>query len=279
MITFTVSEQIREFVKSHQKAAYSAMFAASSYALKTLAADPKHIGGDLPGFFGVLHTWGRQLQYHPHIHYVVAGCALNKKDLSYHPSRNNFYLPVVPLGIIYKAKFKDLMKEQGLYELIPAAAWKIAWNVNCQAGQNSNAEGSINNAGENVIKYLAPYVLRVAISDSRIVKVSDEAIVIKYKKQKSNRLRTTKFSPMEFIRRFLQHVLPKGFMKIRYFGFMHPSCAVTLNKVKEIITDALGISRALSERKPEPQPEPVCPHCGGILIFQYLILPPRLLSG
>ncbi len=145
------------------------------------------------------------------------------------------------------------------------------WNVNCQAGQNSNAEGRINNAGENAIRYLAPYVSRVAISDNRIVNVSDEAIVIKYKKQKSNRLRTIKFRPMEFIRRFLQHVLPKGFMKIRYFGFMHPACAVGLNKVKEIITDALGISSKLSEHKPEPQP--VCPHCGGILIFRYLILP------
>ena len=283
MITFTVPEQIRKFIKSHQRSAYSAMFAASSQALKILAADPKHIGGDLPGFFGVLHTWGRQLQYHPHIHYVVAGCALNKKDLSYHPARNNFYLPVIPLGIIYKAKFKDLMKKQGLYELIPASAWKSAWNVNCQAGQNSNGEGNKNNAGENAIKYLAPYVSRVAISDSRIVNVSDEAIVIKYKKQKSNRLRTTKFKPMDFIRRFLQHVLPKGFMKIRYFGFMHPACAVGLNKVKEIIIDTLGISGEFSKRNPEPQPEPVCPHCGGILIFRYLILPlrgqVRLLSG
>jgi len=271
MVTFTVPAQIRDFIKSHQKAAYAAMFTASSQALKKLAADPKHIGGDLSGFFGVLHTWGRQLQYHPHIHFVVAGCALDKTHLTYHPCRNDFYLPVIPLGIIYKAKFKDLMKKQGLYEQIPAAAWKPAWNVNCEAGHN-NGKGSENNAAENAPKYLVPYVFRVAISDSRIAKVTDQEIVIKYKKKNSNRLRTTEFGPMEFLRRFLQHVLPQGFMKIRYYGFMHPSCAIDLKKVKEIIAEALGIKWECSGIKPELRPDPVCPHCGGILIFRFIIL-------
>ncbi len=276
MVTFTVPEQIRDFIRSHQEDAYSAMFAAASQALKKLAADPKHIGGDLAGFFGVLHTWGRQLQYHPHIHFIVPGCALDKTNLTYHPSRNDFYLPVIPLGIIYKAKFKDLMKKKGLYNQIPAAAWKPAWNVNCEAGQNISNGGNEKHAAENATKYLAPYVFRVAISDSRIVKVTDQAIVIQYKKKKSNRLRTTKFKPMEFLRRFLQHVLPHGFMKIRYYGFMHPSCSIELNKVKGIIADALGIKGDCSEGKAELQLNPACPHCGGSLIFRFIILPIQL---
>ena len=273
MVTFTVPDQIRDFIKAHQKTAYAAMFTAASQAIKKLAADPKHIGGDLPGFFGVLHTWGRQLQYHPHIHFVVAGCALDKINMTYHPSRNDFYLPVKPLGIIYKAKFIELMREQGLYKQIPAIAWKPAWNVNCEAGHNSSNGGSENIAAENATKYLAPYVFRVAISDSRIAKVTDQAIVIKYKKKKSNRQRTTEFKPMEFLRRFLQHVLPKGFMKIRYYGFMHPSCAVELKKVQEIIADALGIKSECLEVKPELKLDPVCPDCGGNLIFRFIIPP------
>jgi hypothetical protein len=80
MITFTVPEQLRRFIRSNQRAAYAAMFTASSQTLKKLTPDPKYIGGDLPGFFGVLHTWGHQLQYHPHIHYIVPGEAISKDD-------------------------------------------------------------------------------------------------------------------------------------------------------------------------------------------------------
>ena len=262
MITFTVPEQIRSFIRSHQKAAYSALFAASAQALKKLAADPRHIGGDLPGFYGVLHTWGRQLQYHPHIHYVVAGCALNKKDLSCHRSKNKFYLPVIPLGIIYKAKFKDLMKKKGLLNKIPASAWKPAWNVNCQS------------VGESVqaTQYLATYVFKVAVSDSR-VKTDKQTVFVAYKKKKSNRPRTMKLTPDEFIRRFLQHVLPKGFMKIRYYGFMHPSCSVALDRLKAIIARTVGVKITAEPCQPEPLSEPVCKHCGGTLIFKFFVPP------
>ncbi len=93
---------------------------ASSDSMKTLAKDPEYIGSDLSGFFGVLHTWGRQLQYHPHIHYIVPGGALSSKNQLWHPSRIDFYLPVRALSKIYKAKFQDLMKKADLYHQIPA---------------------------------------------------------------------------------------------------------------------------------------------------------------
>jgi len=111
MITFTVPQQIRRFIRSHQRLCYAALFRASADTIKKLATDPKYIGGDLPGFFGVLHTWGRQLQYHPHIHYIVPGGALSKKDHQWHPSRIDFYLPVKAMSIIFKAKFRDEMKK------------------------------------------------------------------------------------------------------------------------------------------------------------------------
>jgi hypothetical protein len=161
MVTFTVPEQLRRFTRSHQRAGYNALFSTSSSALKELAADDEFVGGDTPGFFGVLHTWGRQLEYHPHIHYIVPGGAFDKKSGHWHSSRPDFYVPVAALSKIFKAKFRDEMIKVGLYNQINPVVWKLDWNVNCQAVGSS--EGSL--------KYLAPYVFKVAITDSRIVRV------------------------------------------------------------------------------------------------------------
>ena len=176
LITFTVPEQLRSFMRQNQRACYSALFKASSDAIKKLALDQKHIGGDLPGFFGVLHTWGRTLQYHPHIHYVVSGGAIRSSDGSWHPSRIDFFLPVHALSKIFRAKFRDLIKQAKLLDQIPADVWQIAWNVNCQAVGSSEAS----------LKYLAPYVFKVAISNSRIVGVQDRTVLIRYRKPTAN---------------------------------------------------------------------------------------------
>src|SRR3970040_490655 len=128
LVTFTVPEQLRSFIRQNQRVCYSALFKASSEAIKTLALDPKHMGADLPGFFGVLHTWGRTLQYHPHIHYIVSGGAIRSADGSWHPSRIDFFLPVKALSIIFRAKFRNLMKQAKLLDQIPPEGWLIAWN-------------------------------------------------------------------------------------------------------------------------------------------------------
>ncbi len=275
MITFTVPKQIRSFIRGNQKIAYSALFKASSEALKKLAKDPRHIGGDLPGFYGVLHTWGKQLQYHPHIHYVVAGCALDRKDLSCHPARNNFYLPIIPLGRIYKAKFKDEMKAAGLIHLIDVSVWKTDWNVHCKADVENNADDEVNHA----TSYLSNYVYRVAVSDSRVTFIG-ETVHVLYKKKDSNRPRTMKLAPHEFIRRFLQHVLPSGFMKIRYYGFMHPSCSVAIAKLRGIIAEAFNVLVITITVKPVIPVGPFCKSCGGMLSFKSLQLPmPADLQG
>jgi Transposase zinc-binding domain/Putative transposase len=113
MLTFTVPEPVRAFIRSHQRIAYSALFEASAGAIKKLAADPKYIGADTPGFFGVLHTWGRVLHYQPHIHYLVPGGALASEDRRWHPSSIGFYLPVRALSRIFRAKFRDELKRRG----------------------------------------------------------------------------------------------------------------------------------------------------------------------
>jgi Transposase zinc-binding domain/Putative transposase len=113
LFTFTVPENLRPLMRKNQRAAYSALFKTSSEAIKKLAPDQHYLGGNLPGFFGVLHTWGRTLQYHPHIHYIVPGGALSSTDGRWHPSTTDFYLPVKALSKIFRAKFRDEMKKAG----------------------------------------------------------------------------------------------------------------------------------------------------------------------
>ena len=262
LITFTVPKQIRRIIRSNQRLCYSALFAASSDTMKKLANDPKYIGGDITGFFGVLHTWGRQLQYHPHIHYIVPGGALSKEDNRWHPSRIDFYLPVKAMSIVFKAKFKDHMKKNNLFTQIPSKAWERSFNVNCQAVGSS----------ERSIKYLAPYVFKIAISDYRIVNVDNRQVRFKYKKSKSNRWRIMELNVFEFMRRYLQHVLPTGFMKIRYFGFLNPNCAVSLKKISALIRMAFGLLIKLPKINTKPLKVPTCSFCGGNLIYRASIL-------
>ena len=270
MITFTVPQNLRRFIRSHQQVCYAAMFGASSQTIKKLAADQRHIGGDMSGFFGVLHTWGRQMPYHPHIHYIVPGGALSKADGKWHCSRIDFFLPLKAMSKIFKAKFRDIMKKSGLYPPILSDVWSQKWVVNCQAIA----------AGKQCIKYLAPYVFKVAISNSRIVKVQDRKVFFKYRKNRSNRWRTMALDVMEFLRRFLQHVLPTGFMKVRYYGFMNPSCSVPLDKIVALIELAFGFTIAPAKSNIEaPQPM-TCPHCGGSLVYRFSVLTFRItLSG
>ena len=265
MLTFTVPESLRTFLRSHQRIGYSALFAASSAAIKRLTPDPKFIGGDTPGFFGVLHTWGRQLQYHPHIHFVVPGGALDSRSGLWQPSAESFFLPVHALSKIYRAVFRERMEKAGLLGKIPREVWSTDWNVNSQAVGSAEAS----------IKYLTPYVFRVAISNSRFVKVEDGKVFFHYKKTGSNRLRTLALDALEFIRRFLQHVLPTGFMKVRYYGFLSPGSKVPLEEVRTRIEMAFGFEIATPQVEPEPLPPMKCRHCDRPMIWLYSILPHR----
>ena len=269
MITFTVPQQIRRFIRSHQRIGYAAMFKASSETIKKLALDEKYIGADLPGFLGVLHTWGRQLAYHPHIHYVVPGGALSKKEDRWHPSRIDFFLPVKAMSKIFKAKFRDEMSKSNLDADIPEEVWDQDWVVNCQAV----------GPGAHSVKYLAPYVFKVAISNSRIIKVEDHKVFFKYKKPQSNRWRTMSLDVIEFMRRFLQHVLPTGFMKVRYYGFLSPGSSVSLEKISALIELSFGFLITKPERKIEPFDPPTCIHCGGKLKYVASILPFKLIKS
>jgi len=164
---------------------------------------------------------------------------------------------------IFKAKFRDEMKRAGVLADIPSVVWKLAWNVNCQAVGD----------GERSIKYLAPYVFKVAVSDNRIVRVDGRRVFVRYKKTGSQRWRTMELDVMEFMRRFLQHVLPTGFMKIRYYGFLSPSSGILLKETRAIVEAHFGLEIVEVEPEEVSLPPIVCPHCGGGLKYFYTVLP------
>jgi hypothetical protein len=253
-------------VRSHQRLAYAALFEASSEALKKLAADPKHLGSRRCGFFGVLHTWGRTLDYHPHVHYVVPGGALSEDGSQWLASRIDFFLPVRALSIVFRAKFRDLMKQAGLYQQIDPAVWKQDWVVHSRPAGDGRAS----------LKYLAPYVFRVALSDRRIVSVDDQSVTFSYRKSGSNRWRQMTLEAMEFIRRFLQHVLPGGFQKVRHYGFLSPNSRSSVEAVRWLITLARGqwfVLWSPPQHTPICVPRLCCSQCGGLLRLIDVALP------
>ena len=252
LLPFTVPETLRPFIRSHQRLAYHAMFHASSLALKRLATDERFIGTDLPGFTGVLHTWGRQRQYHPPIHSIVPGGGLAADRTTWLPSRAHCFVPVKALSPIYRAMFKDDMRHAGLLEHIDPQVWTIPWNVHSQA----------NHHGHSAFTSLAPSVCKVAISNRRIVGLKDRTVPFTSRKVGRARPRTTQLDAIEFLRRFLQHVFPDGFLKVRHFGFLHASCALPLAPVRLMMVQAHPSDKPPPQRKPPPPRVARCPTCG-----------------
>jgi hypothetical protein len=263
LITFTVPEALRPFCRSHPRLAYQTLFTASSQALKRLAQDPRFVGTTLPGFTGILHTWGRQLQYHPHIHYIVPGGGLSQERDAWLPSRTNFYVPVRALSPIYRALFKQEIHTAGQLEQIDPHIWNTPWNVHSQA----------NPTGATSLKYLAPYVFKVAISNRRIVGLQDRIVTFTYRKPGSARPRTTRLDVLEFMRRFLQHVLPAGFMKVRHFGFMNANCRITTDTIRQMITSQTGATPEQPQRTATTLAQVTCPNCGAPLIVLSRVWP------
>jgi Putative transposase/Transposase zinc-binding domain len=256
LITFTLPAELRAVARSHQRAVYSALFEASSESLRVLAADPKFVGTDRIGCFGVLHTWGRTLEYHPHVHYVVPGGGVSGEGSCWLPSRADFFVPVKALSILFRAKFRDALKRDGLLNQVDPAVWRRKWVVHSQAAGDGRAS----------VRYLAPYVFRVAIGDHRIVSCDHGKVSFTYRRVGSNRPRKMTLDALEFLRRFLQHVLPAGFQKVRHYGFQSPNCATSLEVVRWLITMYNGAIFVLSTAEPPAAPLALCcPACGGPL--------------
>jgi len=226
MVTFTLPEELRPFARSNQKLFYNLLFKCSSKSIEKLSADPKYIGGK-PGMIGLLHTWSRKLSYHPHVHYIVTGGGLSKQKDQWVNSKDNFLLPVKALSVIFRAKFRDELRivNPTLFISIDTNVWSKSWVV------NSIPVGR----GDKALKYLAQYVFRIAISNNRIISLKNGSVTFKYKESKTKQWKVITLEAEEFIRRFLQHVLPSGFVKVRYFGLFASANRTLLVKTNELL--------------------------------------------
>jgi len=252
MTTFTIPRQLHGIARRYQGKVYRAMFDASSDSLKTLMKDKRFTGCDLTGFFGILHTWGRQIQYHPHVHYVVAGGGISSDENRWVSAENNFLVHVKALSAMFKAKLNARLKQENLLEFIPECVWEKDWVVHCKAVGD----------GCSVLKYLGAYVFRVGISNSRIVDYDGEKVTFKYYKVGSSRPRTCVLNAREFIRRYLQHVLPSGFMKVRHYGFMSGKCRIKIEQIRKMIADfVVFIGETMPPKPPNKLKPLLCPKC------------------
>jgi Putative transposase/Transposase zinc-binding domain len=262
LLTFTVPAALRDVIRGHQRVAYAALFDASSEAIKILASDPKHVGAARCGFFGVLHTWGRTLEYHPHVHYVVPGGGLSADGKQWLSSHSHFFVPVRALSVLFRAKFRDALNQAGLLAQVDPNVWSQDWVVHSQAVGDGKAS----------LKYLAPYVFRVAISDRRIVSCDDGRVTFSYRKSGSTRWRKMTVDAPEFIRRFLQHVLPAHLQKVRHYGFLSQNSRVSMDLVRWLIALCYRLVFVLRGNVPEEakaQTGPRCPVCGGVMSVRY----------
>ncbi len=253
LVTFTLPQELRAVARSNQKTIYNLLFRAASQALLKLALDPRFVGAQI-GMVGVLHTWTRQLLYHPHVHFIVTGGGLSD-DGRWRCSRPDFLVHEKPLGIIFRAKLRDELKKCGLFAPVDRRVWKKQWVVDCQP------VGS----GTQAFKYLAPYIFRVALSNNRLCSLHQGRVTFSYKDSASDQLKYCTLSAQEFIRRFLQHVLPPRFIKVRYYGLLSPAHRQRLQQARQLLSVTTCKPKSEVVKTIEPLPPLSCPLCRGPL--------------
>jgi hypothetical protein len=228
-VVFTLPHEIGPLALQNQRRIYGMFFQAAAESLLTIAADPRHLGAQI-GFLAVLHTWGQNLHFHPHVHCVVPGGGLSPDRSQWIACRPGFFLPVRVLGRLFRAKFLSLLQDAydrrhisfhgqqryledpALFQQLVATLREKEWVVYAKPPFGGP---------EIVLKYLARYTHRVAISNYRLIAIKDGKVHFYWKDYADgNQQKIMALDGVEFIRRFLLHVVPSGFMRIRHFGFL-----------------------------------------------------------
>ena len=263
--TFTLPGILRTAAKYDPDIVYEAMFKASSKALKELAGDGRFIGGKI-GFTGVLHTWNRDKTYHPHIHYIVPGGGITEDGFEWIPADEKLVVHTAPLAEMFRGKLVSVLERHGIlkkYNIPKYKLYKCRIVVDCKNAGN----------GRNVLKYLSNYVFRVAVTNNNIVKLEDNKVTLRYIKNGDKHYTYSSINALKFIKLFLQHILPSGFMKIRHFGFMSSRYRKeNIAKIRQQIDE-----NGYYEKQIIPEIEKIqeerenskvkCPLCNGKLIF------------
>jgi hypothetical protein len=267
LVTFTVPEELRRFLRSHLQLGLDRLFAASAQALQDLAANPRRLGAQL-GMLGVLHTWSRTLIFHPHIHYLIPGGGLSPDARHWAPARHPFLLHHQALGDRCRNVFRKRLQEEhpDLFAQVPPIVWKRRWNVGCQVA----------GSGENALRYLARYVFKTATRNRTVRQGPDGRLRWPYRDSRTGKNTVIALQPLDFLARFLQHILPRHFARVRTFGWLHPAARVRGNRVRALLREQPLLTPAEQEAwhppadpdltPPPVQPpavcrSPLCPRC------------------
>lgn len=250
-VVFTLPSELNPLIFANQKLLYSLMHSCVSETLLELAADKKYLGAK-PGIIQVLHTWGQKLDYHPHIHAIVTGGGLDICN-NFRKSSSDFFIPVQVLSKVFRGKFLASLRKYYDTNVVKFSATTKAyrssygWNEYIKLLYEKEwipfIKKTFNGYG-NAIEYLGRYTHRIAICNSRILSVSETDVTFQAKDYKNNTTVTITLDGVEFIRRFLMHVLPKKFQKIRSFGFL---CNRTKKRDLKIIRQKTNRTQYISK--------------------------------
>ena len=270
-VVFTLPAEIAEIAFHNKAVVYGLLFRAASEAMMTIAADPRHLGARI-GITAVLHTWGSALTHHPHVHMIVPGGGISLDGARWIRSRPGFLLPVRVLGKLFRRLFLT-----GLIELHGSLAFYGRSSGLADAHAFARHLAPLRKrrwvvyakppfgGPEAVLAYLARYTHRVAISNRRLISLDERGVTFRYKDYRrdgAERYGTMSLSADEFIRRFLLHVLPRGFHRIRHYGLLSASSRKTsIARARELL--AVPPPPPPAEPVEPPDPLPPCPCCGG----------------
>ena len=286
-IVFTLPGTLGPIALQNQRAVYGILFRAVSETLQTIARDPRHLGARI-GFLAVLHTWGQTLTHHPHIHCVIPGGGLSPNPRRWIHCRSGFFLPVRVLSRFFRGRFLRLLDDArrrgklAFYGKLQPLSGPAQW-ADLATGLRRSEWAVYSKppfgGPEQVLKYLACYTHRVAISNRRLLSFEADRVTFRWKDYRGGALtRTMTLEAREFIRRFLLHVLPKGFVRIRNFGFLANRCR---KESLALCRDLLGPAPqeqtpaslpAMGQASSQDQASQLCPICR-----QGHLLPPEIL--
>ena len=242
LVTFTISAIFRPLARMHSREFFDAMFRASASTLKKLGADPRYLGGEI-AMTGVLHTHSRRLDFHPHIHYLIPGGAIDKKNRFWNRKDWKFLFPEKAMARIFRAKILRFCRKAGWQ--IPAVGKPGDWVVNCKAA----------GSGMPALKYLSRYLYRGIIAEKNIIRNEGGRVTFRYRQGKTGEWKTRTMPGEEFLRLVLQHVLPRGFRRTRDFGFHHGNARKTLRLIQLLLQTKIPIRMA------QPRPPIPCAFC------------------
>ena len=270
LVTFTLPAELRAVARQHPRRLYGLLFRSSARAVQQLAADPRVLGGQI-GMVGVLQTWTRDLRYHPHIHYLVPAGAFASAEGRWVRAKGRFLVHGKPLAKLFRGKVRAGLRQLRLEAGVPSETWRKPWVVDCRPVGK----------GQTALKYLAPYIFRVALSNNRIVGVTNDQVTFRYRAGETKKTKRCTVPAEEFMRRFLQHVLPRGFVKVRYFGLFSPGKRRVLAQVRELLAGAEAACAAPPTADAERsdsvahQEHPIfqCPACGALMERTQALMP------